>query len=57
MIETERLKLRPLKNSDNEASSVLFSDSEVMQSSLNGTKTPEEVECWLANQIEKKYSK
>ena len=52
MIETERLMLRHLKSSDNEAFNVLFSDAEVMKSSFNGTKTPEEVKGWLVNQIE-----
>ena len=55
MIETQRLKLRPLKHSDSDAFNVLFSDTEVMRSSIYGTKTQEEVKEWLANQIDSKH--
>ena len=51
MIETKRLELRPFVASDHEALSALFSDEEVMKSSINGTKSSEESEVWLTDQI------
>ncbi|MEM7257531.1 MAG: GNAT family N-acetyltransferase [Pseudomonadota bacterium] len=54
IIETERLRLRSFALSDYEALCVLFADSEVMKSSMSGTKTSEEVSAWLIEQVERR---
>lgn len=51
MIETSRLAIRPIKFSDCEPLNELFADPEVMRYSINGTKTPEEVEGWVEDVI------
>ena len=51
MIETLRLELRPLEASDHKALNVLFSDQQVMKSSINGIMSSEEVMVWITAQI------
>ena len=57
MIETTRLELRPLMSSDHRALDMLFSDQQAMNSSINGSKTSEEVMVWLTAQIAKSKDK
>lgn len=52
MIETRRLEIRQLKFADHIALNELFSDPEVMNFSMSGTKTSDEVKVWLATVIE-----
>lgn len=52
MIETKRLLLRRLVSSDHEAFDTLFGDGEVMESSVHGTLSTEEVGAWLNRQID-----
>jgi RimJ/RimL family protein N-acetyltransferase len=52
MIETKRLSLRRLAESDHGALDTLFGDEEVMESSVDGTLSTEEVGAWLKEQID-----
>ena len=52
MIDTGRLELRPLVFADHKALNVLFSDEQVMKSSINGIMSSEEVMVWITAQIE-----
>lgn len=56
MIETDRLTLRSMKISDVDSFAVLFADPKVMKSSIDGTKTSEEVRKWLLEEIENRQN-